>query len=134
MNAVVPAPTSAAICHSPDFCLYSIRYAVTPGPRLPAGAAHFTYKLVSEAGAADTLLGEPGLTASTSAVDSSVGVALASLDGSPVPTEFIALTRNVYSVSSSRPSIVYSVLVFPVLELASSYSSSSSSASLYSIL
>ena len=134
MNAPASPPTSAAISHSPDFCLYSIRYAVTSGPRLEAGADHFTYMLAPDAGTDDTPPGGPGFTAFVSALESSEGVALASLDGSPVPTEFIALTRKVYSVSSSRSSTVYSVLELPVSPFATSYSSSSSSASLYSIL
>ena len=137
MNAVDSPPTSAAISHSPDFCLYSIRYADGSPP--PAGSVHFTYSLVSDAGSAETLRGWPGLAClasppSSSGFDSSDGVAPASFDGFPVPTEFIALTRNTYSVSSSRSPTVYSVPELRVLDLAASYSSSPSSASLYSIL
>ena len=119
MNAPASPPTSAAISHSPDFCLYSTRYAVTSAPRLPDGAVHSTYSRVSDAGAAATPFGAPGFTSLVSAVDSSDGVALASPDGSPVPTEFIALTRNTYSVSSSKSSTVYSVLAFFVSAFAS---------------
>ena len=76
--------------------------------------------------------GALGLACPVPGAESSDGVALASSDASPVPTELIALTRNTYSVPSSRPSTVYDILRLFVSSSASS--NSESPASLYSIL
>ena len=87
---------------------------------------------MSEAGSAETRDGAPGLPLAASGSESSDGVAVASSDASPAPTELMAVTRNTYSVPLSRPSTVCLVLVLPVSS--SAVSNSSSPASLYSIL
>ena len=81
---------SAATEYSSESCLTSILYPVTIGPSFSAGSFHEIISSVGESSSTERLVGLFGTICCGGGADDSVGVAVASFEGSLSPTELMA--------------------------------------------